>query len=355
MSLFKEAAQQQSYLKAGFYAEAGAGKTYTMSLLAIGLHKYIKSTQPICFFDTEAGSDYVFPTLFQRSGIKLEVVKSRSFDDLMTAIEEAEKISDILVAESVTHVWDELQNAYRKKLGITKLEFQDWAILKPEWNRFTTRYLNAKMHIVIGGRSKDDYEYISDGRGKKELIVTGQRMATEKNMSYEPSLLVEMEKIVDPETNFWIPRAWILKDRFSQIDGKAFDKPTFETFLPHIKMLNLGGEHVGVDMNRNSEKLFEADDGKAIAEIRKKQAVWTEEIESTLTAAYPGRSAEETKKKLDLLKMAFGGYAWGAIKELQPEILQTGLLKIREAITADLSKLAKNGTKEPQKKEKVKS
>jgi hypothetical protein len=354
MSLFKEAAQQQSYLKSGFYAEAGAGKTYTMSLLAIGLHKYIKSTKPICFFDTEAGSDYVFPTLFQPSGIKLEVVKSRSFDDLMTAVDEAEKISDILVAESVTHVWDELQAAYRKKIGVTKLEFQDWAVLKPEWNRFTTRYLNAKMHIIIGGRSKDDYEFVQDSRGKKELIVTGQRMATEKNMSYEPSLLVEMEKVIDPKTNFWIPRAWILKDRFSQIDGKAFDNPTFETFLPHIKMLNLGGTHVGVDMSRTSEKLFSADDGQAVAEIRKKQAVWTEEIESTLTAAYPGRSSEETKKKLDLLKMAFGGYSWGMIKEMPPESLQAGLLKIREAITVDMAKIADNGATAP-KKEKVKS
>lgn len=352
--LFKPAAQQQSYLKAGFYSEAGAGKTYTMSLLAIGLHKLIKSTKPICFFDTEAGSDYVFPTLFQPSGIKLEVVKSRSFDDLMTAVEEAEKISDILVAESVTHIWDELQSAYRKKIGVTKLEFQDWAVLKPEWNRFTTRYLNAKMHIIIGGRSKDDYEFVQDNRGKKELIVTGQRMATEKNMSYEPSLLVEMEKVIDPKTNFWIPRAWILKDRFSQIDGKAFDNPTFETFLPHIKMLNLGGTHVGVDMTRTSEKLFEADDGKAVAEIRRQQTVWVEEIESTLTAAYPGRSSEETKKKLDLLKMAFGGYAWAMIKDMQPEVLKTGLLKIREAITVDLAKLAENNNPE-EKKAKVKS
>lgn len=351
MSLFKEAAQQQSYLKAGFYAEAGAGKTYTMSLLAIGLHKLIKSTKPICFFDTEAGSDYVFPTLFQPSGIKLEVVKSRSFEDLMAAAEEAEKISDILVAESVTHVWDELQSAYRKKNGITKLEFQDWAILKPEWNRFTTRYLNAKIHIIIGGRSKDDYQYVQNERGKKELIVTGNRMATEKNMSYEPSLLVEMEKVIDVKTGFWIPRAWILKDRFSQIDGKAFDRPTFETFLPHVKMLNLGGTHVGVDMTRNSEALFSSDDGKSLAEMRHKQTVWTEEIESTLTAAYPGRSSEETKKKLDLLKMAFGGYAWAMIKDMKPEVLQAGLLKIREAITADLAKIAENGSKEKDKKE----
>lgn len=354
MGLFKEAAQQQSYLKSGFYSEAGAGKTWTMSLLAIGLHKLIKSTKPVYFFDTEAGSDYVLETLFKPAGVKLFSVKSRSFEDLMVAVEEAEANADILIAESVTHVWDELQSAYRKKQGITKLEFQDWAILKPEWNRFTTRYLNAKMHIIIGGRSKDDYEYVQNERGKKELIVTGNRMATEKNMSYEPSLLVEMEKVIDTKTGFWIPRAWILKDRFGQIDGKCFDKPTFETFLPHIKMLNLGGTHVGVDMSRTSEALFSSDDGQAIAKIRHDQAKWTEEIESTLTAAYPGRSSEETKKKLDLLKMAFGGYSWVMIKDMKPEVLQTGLLKIREAITADLATIAANGEAEPKKKEKVK-
>lgn len=105
-------------------------------------------------------------------------------------------------------------------------------------------------------------------------------------------------------------------------------------------------------MTRTSEALFNADDGQAVAEIRKKQAVWTEEIESTLTAAYPGRSSEETKKKLDLLKMAFGGYSWGMIKEMKPEALQMGLLKIREAITADLSKIAEDGADKP-KKEKV--
>lgn len=52
--------------------------------------------------------------------------------------------------------------------------------------------------------------------------------------------------------------------------------------------------------------------------------------------------------------MAFGGYSWVMIKEMRPEQLQMGLLKIREAITADLSKIAENGD-EPKKKEKVKS
>ncbi len=352
MSLFKKAELQQSYLKAGLYGEAGSGKTYTSSLIAIGLHKLIKSKKPITFFDTEAGAEYVLPTLFQPSGIELQTIKSRAFSDLMAALEEAQRISDILIIDSVSHVWSELQEAFKKKNNVQRLQFQDWGIIKPEWQRFTAAYLNSPLHILVAGRSKDDYTYETDERGKKELIKTGTRMQTEKNLSYEPSLLIELEKIIDAKTNFWIPRAWILKDRFSQIDGKAFDNPTFETFLPHIKMLNLGGTQVGVDTSRNSQALFSSDDGHALAEIRGKQAMWTEEIESTLTAAYPGRSSEETKKKLDLLKMAFGGYAWAMIKDMKPEALQAGLLKIREAITADLAKVAES---KEEKKEKVRA
>ena len=352
MGLFKTATLQQSFAKIGIYGDAGSGKTYTSSLIAIGLHKMIGSKKPITFVDTECGSEYVLP-LFKAAGIELMTVKTRAFSDLMDATQEAQEISDICIDDSLTHFWNELQEAFKRKNNITRLEFQHWNILKPEWNRFTTAYLNAPMHMIVCGRAKDDYEYIQDSSGKKELQKTGTRMATEKNLSYEPSLLIEMEKVIDAKTGFWIPRAWVLKDRFSKIDGKCFDNPTFETFLPHINMLNLGGVQVGVDTTRNSEALFSSDDGQALAEVRRKQAIWTEEIESTLTAAYPGRSSEETKKKLDLLKMAFGGYAWAMIKDMKPDVLQTGLMKIRESITADMAKLAE--VKETPKKEKVKS
>jgi len=38
----------------------------------------------------------------------------------------------------------------------------------------------------------------------------------------------------------------VLKDRSTLLDGKTFRNPTFETFLPHIQLLNLGGKQLGV-------------------------------------------------------------------------------------------------------------
>lgn len=329
MSLFKPAEQQQSYIKAGFYGEGGSGKTWTMSLLAIGLHKYIKSTKPVTFFDTETGSEYVLPKLFKPAAISLLSVKSRSFTDLMAALEEAKQASDILIIDSITHVWLELQEAYKKSHNIQRIEFQDWSILKPEWNRFTTEFLNSPMHIMVGGRSRDEYEFVMNDRGKKELNKTGTRMATEKNLSYEPSLLVEMEKVIEPKTGFWIPRAWVLKDRFGEIDGKCFDKPTFETFLPHISDLNLGGQHVGIDTSRSSEALFGEDTNESRYEYQKQRDIALEEIKDEIDRRWPGMTTDQKLARIDVLTAVFGTSSKTAIENMSLAELKKGLARIR--------------------------
>jgi len=351
MGLFKAAEMQQSFLKMGLYGDPKSGKTYTSTLVAIGLHKKIKSKKPVTFFDTETGSEYVLDT-FKKHGIKLQTVKSRSFADLLAATTEAAEISDILIVDSVTHVWKELQTAYKAKKGVTRILLQDWDILKTEWQAFTDLYLNCKLHMIVCGRAQDIREDRLNENGKLENVVVGSKMATEKHLAYEPSLLVEMERVADQKTGFLTPRAWILGDRFPEtgLSGKVFDNPTFETFLPHIERLNLGGEHIGIDVTRNSEALFDTDDGRSLAKLRHDQQKWSEEIEATLIAAYPGQTATEKKKKLDLLKMAFGGYSWTAIQDMRPEALQLGLLKIREAITADLESTKTNGTEKTKTK-----
>lgn len=353
MSIFKPTTLKQSFLKMGIYGNAKSGKTYTSSLVAIGLHKMIGSKKPVAFFDTETGSEYVLPTLYKPAGIEMISVKSRSFSDLQNALKECiEGAADILIVDSISHVWLEIQKAYKTKKGLTYISIPDWGPIKEEWSLFTTAYLNSNVHVIVCGRAQDLWAETTDSQGRKEKNVVGTKMQTEKNLAYEPSLLVEMEKEINPMTGFLTPRAWIIGDRFSQIDGKAFDNPTFETFLAHITMLNIGGSNEGVDASRTSEALFNADDGQALAEIRRKQSIYIEQIEGTLVAAFPGQSAEEKKKKLALLNLAFNSYSWQEIQSRPVEVLMMGLQKIKEAITADLATLAEDGADKP-KKEKV--
>lgn len=329
MSLFKPAVMQQGFLKMGMYGDPKSGKTYTASLVALGLHKLIESKKPITFFDTETGSEYVLSTLYKPAGVELQTVKSRSFADLMAATKEAEQISDILIIDSVTHVWKELMEAYKAKKGLTYIALQDWQVLKKEWAAFTDLYLNCKLHMIVCGRAQDVWEDRTDERGKVEKTVVGSKMATEKNLAYEPSLLVEMEKVAQLNTGFLIPRAWVLGDRFSVLDGKCFDKPTFETFLPHIQMLNLGGEHSGIDMSRNSEDLFVPDSPNSRSEYMKKKDIALEELKDEIDRRWSGMSVEQKNARIDILQALFGTSSKTAIEDLSLDVLLNGLKRLR--------------------------
>lgn len=322
MPLLKEAKMTQAFLKMGIYGDAKSGKSYTASLVAIGLHKLIKSQKPVAFFDTETGSEYVLPTLFKPSEVPLFSHKSRSFADLLTVYKECvDGAADIIIVDSISHVWAEIQRAYKQKNNTTYIEMQDWQPIKENWAAFTDEYLNSKLHVIVCGRSKDMYEQQINEKGKAQQVVVGTRMATEKNLAYEPSLLVEMEKILDKKTGFITPRSWILGDRFSQIDGKVFDKPTFETFMPHIGMLNIGGVHEGVDVSASSQNLFSVDNDNNRYEYNKKKAIALEKIEAEMDLRYPSRTDAGKQKRLNVCKEIFGTFSKVEIEAMRLETL----------------------------------
>lgn len=321
-TLLQEAKMLQAFLKAGIYGDAKSGKSYTASLIAIGLHKLINSQKPIAYFDTETGSEYLLPTLYQPAGIKLISYKSRSFSDLLTVYKEAVGgMAEILIIDSISHVWAEIQRAYKQKYNTTYIEMQDWQPIKENWGAFTDEYLNAKLHVIVCGRSKEMYEQQINDKGKAQQVVVGTRMATEKNLAYEPSLLVEMEKVLDKHTGFITPRAWILGDRFSQIDGKVFDKPTFNTFMPHIGMLNIGGEHQGVDVSSSSKNLFNDDNDNNRYEYNKKKAIALEKIEAEMDLRFPSRTDAGKQKRLNVCKEIFGTFSKVEIEAMRLETL----------------------------------
>ena len=173
--LLKKAVNQTAYLKAGFMGFAGSGKTFTASQLAIGLAKDIGDNKPVAFFDTETGSDYLIKE-FENAGVELLVVKTRSFRDLLGFLKEAESACSVAIIDSITHVWQELMEAYAKRNNRRNgLLFQDWGKLKTEWRQFTDLYLNSSLHVIMCGRAGYEYDYSQDETGKKELLKTGTK------------------------------------------------------------------------------------------------------------------------------------------------------------------------------------
>jgi hypothetical protein len=314
MNLFKPAETTSAFLKMGMMGFAGSGKTYTATSVAIGLHKFAKSTKPIFFLDTETGSDWVKPRI-EAAGIQLFTAKTRAFRDLLEAIPEAEANASLLLVDSLTHFWVELTDAYMRAKKRTRLQFDDWAFLKQEWRKFTDLFVNSNLHVIVCGRAGFEYDYSTDEEtGKKNLEKTGIKMKAEGEMGYEPSLLVLMEREMEMATKTNRHIAKVLKDRSTLLDGQEFADPTFEHFLPHIQCLNLGGRQLGVDATRTSVGMIPADarDNRIV-----QRKIVLDEIETLLVLHYPSTGAADKKQKASLLRTHFKA-CWAEIESVMP-------------------------------------
>jgi hypothetical protein len=247
--MFKKLENNRPFLKLALEGFAGDGKTYTAVEIARGVHKLIGSKKPIALFDTERALK-ALKWKFDSDGIEAVIQdEERSLSSLNQAIKWCEEgNADILIIDSITHVWEEFLRAYMNrpdKQGNpqkrTRLEFQDWGVLKPQWKElFSTPFVMAKCHIIFTGRA--GYEYTdekNEDTGKREIFKSGIKMKAETETAFEPDILVLMQKVTDliSEKKSIYREAMIVKDRTTQIDGKTFKNPVFEDFYPAIKVL----------------------------------------------------------------------------------------------------------------------
>ena len=328
MSLFKPAENTTAYLKAGFFGFQGSGKTYTATLLAVGLIQHLRKLKvpdgdkPMFFLDTETGSDWVAEEI-KNSGIELQTAKTRAFTDLMAAMDEAEKSASVLLIDSITHFWTELCETYaaekakQRRRQVYNLQFQDWGYLKGQWRRFTEKLVNGKCHVIVCGRAGFEYEHhVDEETGKKDIEKSGVKMKAEGEFGFEPSLLVYMKRqqdLTQDPLKSW-RTATVEKDRSRTIDGKTFKNPQFKHFLPHIKFLNLGGEHLGVGANTSAETV----PNEQFNQKRLDREIVLEEIKDLLLLHHPSTGAADKKAKAELLRDHFGTTSWTEIEKRVP-------------------------------------
>ena len=331
--LLRELGREQAFAKIGIYGFAGGGKTWTAAKFAVGLAQLLGANR-IAWFETENGSDYVKPRLFDPAGIKIMVAKSRAFSDLLTFLEEVEDAKlPIAVIDSLTHVWVELMAAYKAKKRVTRLEFQHFAEVKAEWARFSEAFIAVKAHVIVCGRAGYEYDFFEeeqDGKTRKVLEKTGIKMKAEGEFSYEPSLVIRMEreKEYHEDDNIQVVRriGHVEKDRFDVIDGKAFVNPSFEDILPHVELLNLGGDHITPDTTRTSQDLI-TDRDRSAAELASRRKVALDEIQATLVQHFPSATAPNDKRaKVEVIEAVFKVKGWAAVERKPLEEIEGALI-----------------------------
>ncbi len=346
MKIFSQAVSSQCFLKLGMYGFEGSGKTFTMALLAIGLHRHIGSTKPVAMYDTETGSDYLIP-MFKHAGIELVTVKARDLVTLNKAIKEAAQEVDILLVDSLTHPYREACSTYVKKKrdGTSFIRMQDWQPIKDAWHeKFSVPYVNSPLHILWASRAKNLFEDVVDdlassqaGRTQFKSVQVGTAARSETESAYEPSILVEMTREMMGEGGKFSRRMTVIKERFNVIDGESFDfgrcsvedaitnNLPFKAITPHVRLLNIGGEQVGFTEG-TSEEVF--DDPRQGTAQRRRKAVALEKIEAGLVSLFPSTSGKDKALKVAILDEVLGTTSWTEIKTLSAECLEAAVAVI---------------------------
>lgn len=323
------------FFKAAFEGFAGSGKTYTSALCLIGLYKQIESKKPIIIFDTETSSKFLVP-LFAEADIPVIVKESRSLADLKITMQKArEGATDILFIDSISHVWENFLESYMQKKNRTFLQFQDWGVIKPTWRKeFSDPFVRDPYHCFMTGRAGYEYEQVvNEDTNRKELQKSGVKMRVEGDTAYEPDLLVlmsRMQEMSSGEVKKVSRVANIIKDRSDLLDGKTFENPTYDTFKPVIDFIL---------KNPVKQATYAETDAASLVKTEEDRREWTqrrdialEKIEGYLTTVYPGQGKEEKLNKTKSLEFAYGTLSWIEISKMSPDVLETGMDKLREYV-----------------------
>lgn len=329
MSMLKKASNKMAYGKIGIYGTAGAGKSRTAAEIAIGICNATGDKRPIGIFDTEPAWSFILP-LIDKAGLPAPYIydESRAFKDLMAWTSEAKQACSVIIVDSITHIWRDLQESFLARLNddrkrynkrpIGALEFQHWGPIKRQWSEFTDDFLSSKVHFIVCGRAGNVYEYQEkdDGSGKKELISTGTKMATEKEMGYEPSLLIEM--IAARDQGKIVNTALVQKDRADVLNGHEIPFPDFIKLKAHFDALNIGGQHFGSMKDRDSREIFSEDgEDNFGADMRRKDVALDEIKEELLRHLGHGMDAGTKAAKAALLEEIAGTRSWAKLEAMK--------------------------------------
>lgn len=338
---FVKASNTKPFLKVALEGFAGSGKTNTAARLAIGLHKKIGSKKPIVMFDTEKASKFLI-SLFDEAKIELVVRESRTFADLEKTMDYMEQgYSDILIIDSISHVWEEVLASYKRDKNKEYIYLNDWGFIKPYWkSRFAERLVHDHYHVMLCGRAGYEYESERNDQNKLETFKSGIKMRVEGETAYESDILILMERYEDllkkDVKDVW-RTATIIKDRSGLIDGKMFtykgNDPTtkvYDDFAPVIDYyLDNPAEYKGSDANDThfTDKTKYAERYKIILE----------KILAELFRVYPSSSVKDKKGKQDLVEEVFGTTSWTELEKMRIDDLEEKFEVLAEIVRNRMS------------------
>lgn len=189
---FQKASKRLAKAKILLTGPSGAGKTFSALRLARGLGGRV------AVIDTENNSASLYADQFP--GWEYDVCSLTppyTAQKYFQAIEDAERAVcyDILIIDSATHLWAGEGGLLDQKSAADSRggnSFTNWKTISELNERFKSRVLHSKLHIICTARSKQEYIMEANEKGKSAPRKVGLAPILRDGMEYEFTVVFDI-------------------------------------------------------------------------------------------------------------------------------------------------------------------
>jgi len=243
MTAFRKATKESAKLRLALFGPSGSGKTYSALRIATGMGG------KIAVIDTERRTAIKYSDRFEFDVI--DDIFAPEINEYVDIISLAVDY-DILILDSITHVWRELVTEV-DKIARAKFGGNTWAAWSegnPKQHKLVNAILEFPGHVIATIRSKTEWSITQDDRGKNKPTRIGLAPEQGKGIEYEFDLLMELT--TDHLAN-------VIKDRTGKYQDKMIEKPGEEFGKELNDWLSTGESREKVEQEERDKKLKQID------------------------------------------------------------------------------------------------
>lgn len=180
----EQAQKEKVKLKLGLFGPSGSGKTYSALRLAYGM---TGDRKKICVIDTEnrSASLYADQGEYQVINFGPPFSPDRYIEAIKAA---ASSGAEVVIIDSITHERNGRGGVLDMKETMTGNDFAKRGKLTPLHNSFLDAILQTPAHIIVTGRTKEEYSILTGSDGRIKVEKAGTNIIQRDGVEYELTL-----------------------------------------------------------------------------------------------------------------------------------------------------------------------
>lgn len=180
----QKASRKKASIKMSLQGPSGSGKTYSSLLLAYGL---CNDWTKIAVIDSENHSSELYSHLGSYNVLQLSAPYTpEKYTQAIDASGQAGM--QVIIIDSISHEWEYILETHA---GMNGNSFTNWQKIGLRHKAFIQAVLNAKAHIIVTTRTKQDY-VLNERNGRMVPEKVGLKAVQREGLDYEMTLVFDL-------------------------------------------------------------------------------------------------------------------------------------------------------------------